>query len=74
MTRARARVHQHTHTHTHNYYRSLMESLEQQHEYVITEMSKVRRLQEFLIEQGFYAPANASLSDIGERVVDGFYG
>ena len=51
-----------------------MESLEQQHEYVITEMSKVRRLQEFLIEQGFYAPANASLSDIGERVVDGFYG
>ena len=51
-----------------------MESLEQQHEYVITEMSKVRRLQEFLIRQGFYAPAHASLSDIGERVVDGFYG
>ena len=57
-----------------DYYRSLMESLEQQHEYVITEMSKVRRLQEFLIEQGFYAPANASPFDIGERLADGFYG
>ena len=61
-------------TTTTTYNRSLMESLEQQHEYVITEMSKVRRLQEFLIRQGFYAPAHASLSDIGERVVDGFYG
>ena len=57
-----------------DYCRSLMESLEQQHEHVILEMSKVRRLQEFLIEHGFYAPQQVALSDIGERVVDGFYG
>jgi len=55
------------------FYKSLVESLDQQHEVVVREMSKVKQLQEFLIKNDLYAPRQMVLA-YGHLIVDGFYG
>ena len=57
-----------------SFYSTLIESLEKQHEIVVGEMHKVKQLQNFLIKHNLYAPSHVALSDLGERIVDGFYG
>jgi hypothetical protein len=55
------------------FYKSLVESLDQQYEVVVCEMSKVKQLQEFLIKNDLYAPRQMVLA-YGNLIVDGFYG
>ena len=55
------------------FYKSLVESLDQQYEVVVREMSKVKQLQEFLIKNDLYAPRQMVLA-YGHLIVDGFYG
>ena len=57
-----------------SYYRSVVESLQKQHEAVVSEMEKVKQLQEFLISRGQYVQGDGPLSDLGERILDGFFG
>ena len=57
-----------------SYYRLVVESLQKQHEAVVQEMQKVKRLQEFLISKGQYVLSDGPRSVLGEEhIVDGFF-